>query len=59
MASNIHAETVTYDAAGTSMHSYLAYDASQSGPRPGVLVVHEWWGLDDYIAASDSHRPLM
>ena len=27
---------------------YLAYDDSIEGKRPGVLVVHEWWGLDDY-----------
>lgn len=46
---NIHTETVSYDAGGATMNSYLAYDADQSGPRPGVLVIHEWWGLDDYI----------
>ncbi len=46
---NILTETILYDAGGTSMDSYLAYDADQSGTRPGILVIHEWWGLDDYI----------
>jgi dienelactone hydrolase len=30
------------------MKGYLAYDESVKGKRPGVLVVHEWWGLNDY-----------
>lgn len=30
------------------LEGYLAYDDSAVGKRPGVLVVHEWWGLNDY-----------
>ena len=30
------------------MQGYIAYDAD-AGPKPGVMVVHEWWGLNDYI----------
>jgi dienelactone hydrolase len=44
----IKAETVTYSAQGQVMKGYLAYDENIEGPRPGVLVVHEWWGLNDY-----------
>ncbi|HEX9627264.1 MAG TPA: dienelactone hydrolase family protein [Acidiferrobacterales bacterium] len=41
-------EEVTYQAGGTTMKGYLAYDDAVKGKRPGVLVVHEWWGHNDY-----------
>lgn len=41
-------ETVTYTEAGDEYTSYLSYDDSIKGKRPGILLVHEWWGLDDY-----------
>lgn len=39
---------VEYSANGTTLKGYLAYDDSIEGKRPGILVVHEWWGLNDY-----------
>ncbi|MGZ3694167.1 MAG: dienelactone hydrolase family protein [Bdellovibrionota bacterium] len=36
------------DKAGNTFQGYLAFDDSVKGPRPGVLVVHEWKGLDAY-----------
>ncbi|CAH0307255.1 dienelactone hydrolase family protein [Pseudomonas mediterranea] len=33
---------------GTKLIGYYAYDDAIKGPRPGVVVVHEWWGLNDY-----------
>ena len=41
-------KTVEYSAQGMTMKSYLAYDESAPGRRPGVLVIPEWWGLNDY-----------
>jgi dienelactone hydrolase len=41
-------KTVEYSAQGVVMKGYLAYDESIKGKRPGVMVVHEWWGLNDY-----------
>ncbi|MEW6325928.1 MAG: dienelactone hydrolase family protein [Nitrospirota bacterium] len=39
---------VTYRAGDTALKGFLAYDDALAGKRPGVLVVHEWWGLNDY-----------
>jgi dienelactone hydrolase len=44
----VKGEEVTYQAGGVTLKGYLAYDTAQTGPRPGVLVVHEWWGHNDY-----------
>jgi len=40
--------TVEYSAQGVVMKGYLAYDENVKGKRAGVLVVPEWWGLNDY-----------
>jgi dienelactone hydrolase len=48
---DIHTETVDYTAAGTALKGFLAYDDASTAERPGVLVVHEWWGLNDYARA--------
>lgn len=39
---------VTYSADGTTLKGFLTYDSSLAGKRPGVIVVHEWWGLNQY-----------
>jgi dienelactone hydrolase len=39
---------VTYQAGDTTMHGYLAWDDEIEGKRPGILVVHEWWGQNAY-----------
>ena len=41
-------KTIAYEQGGQKLEGYLAYDDAKSGPRPGVLVIHEWWGLNDY-----------
>ena len=46
---DIRTEDVAYAAGDTTCKGHIAYDAAAGEPRPGVLVVHEWWGLDDYI----------
>jgi len=33
-----------YKQNGTTLKGFLAYDSSIKGKRPGILVVHEWWG---------------
>ncbi len=47
--SKIVGEPVEYKANGTTLGGYIAYDDSIKGQRPGVLIVHEWWGHNDYV----------
>jgi dienelactone hydrolase len=42
-------KSIAYEQNGQKLEGYLAYDDAKSGARPGVLVVHEWWGLNDYV----------
>jgi dienelactone hydrolase len=39
---------IDYDQDGTPLRGFLAFDAGSASKRPGVLVIHEWWGLNDY-----------
>jgi len=48
LRAEIITEEVNYQADGTTLKGYLAYDNSIKGKRPGVLVVHEWWGHNEY-----------
>ena len=41
--------TVPYKDGDVDLAGYLAYDDSFAGKRSGVLLVHEWWGLNDYL----------
>lgn len=41
-------KNVEYTADSVTMKGYLAYDDKVQGKRPAVLVVHEWWGHNDY-----------
>ena len=50
-AARVEAEEVSYQAGGVTLKGYLAWDAAREGKRPGVLVVHEWWGHNDYARA--------
>ena len=51
-AGNAHgkivAKAVPYTHNNVELEGYLAYDDSVSGKRPAILVVHEWWGLNEY-----------
>jgi dienelactone hydrolase len=49
-------KTITYKQNDTEMRGFLAYDDAFPGKRPGVLVVHEWWGLNDF--AKDKAKQL-
>ncbi|MEO6875220.1 MAG: dienelactone hydrolase family protein [Opitutaceae bacterium] len=42
--------TINYEQGGVKLAGYLVYDeaVTAKGKVPGVLVVPEWWGLNDY-----------
>ena len=44
----VRGQEVEYRSGDTRLKGYLAYDTAFTGKRPGVLVVHEWWGLNEY-----------
>lgn len=44
----LKANTVDYSTNAVNMKGYIVNDEAQMGKKPGVLVVHEWWGHNDY-----------
>jgi dienelactone hydrolase len=46
--SEIKGEEVSYSADGITLKGYLVYNDAAKEKRPGILVVHEWWGHNAY-----------
>ena len=44
----MHQEPISYEDGDVELKGYLFWDDAFTGKRPGVLVAHEWWGLNDY-----------
>ncbi len=43
----VQTKEIDYKQGGTTLQGFLAWDAAK-GKRPGVLVVHEWWGHNQH-----------
>jgi dienelactone hydrolase len=44
----VRTETVDYSHGDVQLQGFLAYDDERPGPRPGVLLVHDWTGVGPY-----------
>jgi dienelactone hydrolase len=45
----IKEQPVTYKAGDTTMKGFVVYDDAKKAKRPGIIVVHEWWGITKHI----------
>lgn len=39
---------ISYESDSTVMNGYIAHNSVLEGRRPGIIVVHEWWGHDSF-----------
>ncbi|KQC29101.1 dienelactone hydrolase family protein [Flagellimonas eckloniae] len=45
----VKGEEVTYASDSTNLKGYVSFDENNQKKRPGILIVHEWWGHNDYV----------
>lgn len=45
----VKTQVVEYKQGDTTLEGFLAYDDAKKGKLPGVIIVHEWTGLGDYV----------
>jgi dienelactone hydrolase len=48
LSAAVRTQTVEYKHGDTTLEGQLVYDDAVSGPRPAVLIVHQWKGLTEY-----------
>lgn len=47
--SSLKTNEINYSTDSTKMNGYLAKSSKIKGKRPGLIIVHEWWGHNDYV----------
>ena len=45
----VKGEQVNYTSDSLNMKGYVAFNENSEEKRPGIIVVHEWWGHNDYV----------
>src|SRR5215217_1776950 len=62
MAASAHAtvreEPVTYQDGETTMKGFVVFDEAIQGKRPGIIMVHEWWGITKHVHRSSLSRAI-
>ena len=48
VSAEIRSEKIEYKCGETVLEGFVYWDDAVKGARPGVMVVHEWWGVNDY-----------
>lgn len=48
VSAEVKTKAISYKDGDVTLHGVLAWDTSNSGKRPGILVIDEWWGLTDW-----------
>src|SRR5580698_8162356 len=51
MSAKFVSKPVDYQQGGVQLEGFLVYDDARTAVRklPGILVVPEWWGINDYV----------
>ncbi|MBK5299424.1 MAG: dienelactone hydrolase family protein [Vicinamibacteria bacterium] len=55
-SAEIKTKVVDYTSGGAALQGFIAWDDASAAKRPGIVVVHEWWGHNDH--ARNSARRL-
>jgi hypothetical protein len=55
-SSTLKEVSVSYVSDGVTLKGFVIYDESIKGKRPAVVIVPEWWGVNDYIKMRAHNR---
>lgn len=47
-AAKVQTKELEYTQGDTKLQGFLAWDDAAKGKRPGILVIHEWWGHNEH-----------
>ena len=47
--SQLKSEELSYSSDTTEMKGYISYDPTIAAKKPGIIVIHEWWGHNEYV----------
>lgn len=45
----IQSQLISYNHRGSELEGFVAYDASKTSPKPGIILCHAWRGRDEFV----------